>query len=100
MSGERSSEESRQYTNPQRAGKCAIDLVNVSDALAYAGGNNVPDAHLFALATEHGLVLQSAIKGLLAFRACGGRTRWSTNELFESVAKTTNQPARPAISKH
>lgn len=38
MAEERNSERSRQYTNPQRAGKCAIDLVNVSDALAYAEG--------------------------------------------------------------
>lgn len=35
--------------------------------LEVRGGNNVPDAHLAALATEHGLVLQSADQGFARF---------------------------------
>jgi hypothetical protein len=38
MTEERNSEANRQYTHPQSAGKCSIDLVSVSDALAYAEG--------------------------------------------------------------
>jgi uncharacterized protein len=35
--------------------------------LEVRGGNSVPDAHLAALATEHGLVLQSADQGFARF---------------------------------